>query len=346
MSLGQYRKLGTQTSEVMDATCAGIKMTVSFLQMTNRAKIAEPKVPVARKGGKSKNARPETIAQEAKLVVVTGMSGSGKGSVLKAFEDLGYYCVDNLPVDLIPKFSKLCITSSEISKAALVVDIREGRALKRLPGIFRQIRKTVPTTLLFLHSSEDALLRRFSETRRPHPLRGDLSLRETIAAERRALSGIREMADLVIDTSRFTVHDLRNYIFDRFSAKPDEHTLMISCTSFGYRYGVPTDTDLVFDVRFLPNPNYIPKLKPLTGKQTAVAEYIQSFPQTKEFIGRITDLLSFLIPHYVREGKSYLTIAFGCTGGHHRSVMMAQSIAKILAGRKFRTRIFHRDISK
>ena len=328
------------------ATCAGIKMTVSFLQMTNRRKIAKPTIPAARKCGKPKNATLATFTQEAKLVVVTGMSGSGKGSVLKAFEDMGYYCVDNLPVDLIRKFSELCNTSSEISKAALVVDIREGIALKRLLGILRQIRKTVPATLLFLHSNDDALLRRFSETRRPHPLRGDLSLRETIASERRTLREMRDMADLVIDTSRFTVHDLRNNIFDRFSTKPDEHSLMISCISFGYRYGVPTDTDLMFDVRFLPNPNYIPKLKLRTGKQTAVAEYIRSFPQTKEFIERITDLLSFLIPHYVREGKSYLTIAFGCTGGHHRSVMMAQSIAKILAGRKFRTRIFHRDISK
>ncbi|OFW09918.1 MAG: RNase adaptor protein RapZ [Acidobacteria bacterium RIFCSPLOWO2_12_FULL_59_11] len=286
--------------------------------------------------------------READLVIVTGMSGSGKGSVLKAFEDLGYYCVDNLPVDLIPKFAELYRSSPGTSRAALVVDIREGAALQRFPAIYRRLRQQmqVRTTLIFLLSSDEALLRRFSETRRPHPLGSNLPLRETIAAERKALQVIRNAANLVIDTSQFNVHDLRNLIFDHFSSAADQRTLLISCVSFGYRHGVPTDSDLVFDVRFLPNPNYIPKFQPLSGKHPAVAKYIRSFPQTEEFTKRISELLTYLIPHYSREGKNYLTISFGCTGGRHRSVMMAETIAKTLSGRGFRTKVLHRDVGK
>lgn len=274
------------------------------------------------------------------------MSGSGKGSVLKVFEDLGYYCVDNLPVDLIPKFAGLYRNSQGTSRAALVVDVREGEALKRLPGIYRRLRGTIRSTLIFLHASDAALLRRFSETRRPHPLGGDLPLRETIAAERKMLQAIRNVADLVIDSSRFNVHDLRNFVFDHFSNAPEQRSLLISCVSFGYRYGVPTDSDLVFDVRFLPNPNYVPKFQHLSGKHPAVAKYIRSFPQTEEFTKRISELLTYLIPHYSREGKSYLTIAFGCTGGRHRSVMMAETMARTLSGRGFRTKVLHRDVGK
>ena len=283
---------------------------------------------------------------EADLVIVTGMSGSGKGSVLKAFEDLGYYCVDNLPVDLIPKFAELYRNSREIAQAALVVDIREGEALRRFPSIYRQLRRKTSALLVFLEAGEEVLMRRFSETRRPHPLGSGLPLREGIEAEQKMLRPIRDLADLVIDTSRFNVHELRHFISDRFANTTDQRAMLICCVSFGYRYGLPADSDLVFDVRFLPNPNYIPKFQRLSGKNRPVAEFIRSFPQTQEFTRRTSDLLRYLIPHYIREGKSYLTIAFGCTGGRHRSVMIAESIAKKLAELGFRTKLIHRDMNK
>ncbi len=282
--------------------------------------------------------------RNASIVVVTGTSGSGKGTVLKAFEDLGYFCVDNLPVDLIPKFAELCRTSGEIARAALVVDIREGEALRRFPAIYRQFRDQVPAILIFLQANDEVLIRRFSETRRPHPLGGGLPLRQGIAEERKLLGPIRKLADLVIDTGKFNVHELKQFVSERFHSPADERTMLISCVSFGYRHGVPPDSDLVFDVRFLPNPNYIPKFHRLSGKPPAVARYIRSFAQTQEFLRRITDLLAYLIPHYIREGKSYLTISFGCTGGRHRSVMMAETISKDLAKRGFLTKVSHRDI--
>jgi len=304
------------------------------------------KPPPLPKASRSKSPHDDSLhLRDAALVIVTGMSGSGKGSVLKAFEDLGYYCVDNLPVALIPKFAELTRDSQEITRAALVVDIREGESLRRFPSLFRRYRQQMRASLLFLEATDESLLRRFSETRRPHPLRSELPLREEITAERALLRPIRNLADMVIDTSRFNVHDLRSHISDRFGKAADKRSLLISCVSFGYRNGVPDDSDLVFDVRFLPNPNYIPKLQPLSGKHATVAKYIFSFPQTVEFTRRVSDLLAYLIPHYVREGKSYLTIAFGCTGGRHRSVAMAQTIADSLARRGFRTKILHRDIS-
>ena len=298
----------------------------------------KPSVPAAEGG--------EARLRESDLVVLTGMSGSGKGSVLKAFEDLGYYCVDNLPVDLIPKFADLRRNRPEIRRAALVVDIREGAGLKRFPRIYDRFRREMGALLIFLEASDDALGRRFSETRRPHPLLKGRSLREGIAAERKLLLPIREMADMVLDTSRFNVHDLRRHIIEQFSGTAADRSLVISCTSFGYRHGVPAESDLVFDVRFLPNPNYIPRFQHLTGKKPAVANYIRSFPQTEEFRRRILELLRYLIPHYVREGKSYLTISFGCTGGHHRSVYMAETIAKELAETGFQTKVTHRDVAK
>ena len=283
---------------------------------------------------------------ESDVVIITGMSGSGKASVLRAFEDLGFYCVDNLPVDLIPKFAELVRNSQDIARAALVVDIREGEALERFPAIFRELREQVPALLIFLHARDSVLLRRFSETRRPHPLGGDRPLRQGIAEERKKLGKIRNLADLAIDTSRFNVHELRSFISEHFRHADAHRSMLISAVSFGYRYGIPPDSDLVFDVRFLPNPNYIPEFHDLTGLDPSVARYIRSFPQTREFNQHISKLLAYLIPHYVREGKSYLTIAFGCTGGRHRSVMIAETIAKNLAQKGFRTKTFHRDIAK
>src|SRR5882762_9762057 len=284
--------------------------------------------------------------QQAELVVITGMSGSGKGSVIRALEDLGYYSVDNLPIELIPKFAELTRDSATVRCAALVVDVREGESLKAFPALFAKIRRSIPTKLLFLEADDAALVRRFSETRRPHPLGTDRSVQRSIQSERKQLAPIRALADFIIDTSKFNVHDLREIIVEKFRGEREESKIVVYVTSFGYRHGVPADSDLVFDVRFLPNPNYIPAFKKLTGRNPKVASYIRSFPQTTEFIERISDLLIYLMPHYSREGKSYLTVAFGCTGGHHRSVMIAEQIHKSLSRAGYRAKINHRDLVK
>ncbi len=233
---------------------------------------------------KSGRSRPHVRANH--LVMITGMSGSGKASVLMAFEDLGYYCADNLPIDLIPRFVELAKQSPEIEKAALVTDIREGEQLKKL---------------------------------------------------------IRALADIVVDTGKFNVHELRAHVNEKFTAERTDRTILISLVSFGYKAGVPTEVDLLFDVRFLPNPHFVPAFRNLTGRHPGVAKYIRSFPQTREFIDRISDLLIYLIPHYVREGKSYLTIGFGCTGGKHRSVMISEEVKKRLALAGYKAKVVHRD---
>jgi UPF0042 nucleotide-binding protein len=277
-------------------------------------------------------------------VIITGLSGSGKGSILRTLEDLGYYCVDNLPIPLIPTFVDLVGKGSEeVERVALSVDIRERRALKEFPAFYQRLRRQLPATLVFVEANEEALLRRFSETRRPHPLGADRPVRDTIRRERRLLKPIRAAADLVIDTSSFSPHELRRLITDRFSRTDRRRPLLISLVSFGYHYGLPPDADLVFDVRFLPNPNFVAALKPLTGKDARVARYVLSFPQARQFIQRIVRLLSYLIPHYRREDKSYLTIAFGCTGGRHRSVAIARAVAQQLRGSEYRIKIRHRD---
>ena len=291
--------------------------------------------------------KPAKIAgQKAELVVITGLSGSGKGSVLKALEDLGFYSVDNLPVELIPKFAELTRDNPSIQAAALVVDVREGGGLKEFPKVYASIRQSVNARLVFLEADDGAIVRRFSETRRPHPLGTGKSVTRSIRAERSQLAPIRAMADLIINTSKFTVHELRELIGERFRGRRDESDIMIYVVSFGFRNGVPPDSDLVFDVRFLPNPNYIPRFKNLTGKDAGVARYIRSFPQTVEFMERISGLLIYLLPHYIREGKSYLTISFGCTGGQHRSVMIAEEIRKSLGEAGFQAKVYHRDIVK
>ncbi len=283
-------------------------------------------------------------AKAPELVIITGVSGSGKGTVLKSLEDLGYYAVDNLPLDLIPKFAELVHDSKR--RAALVVDIREGEALRRFPAVFRRIGRGIRTRLLFLEADDATLMRRYSETRRPHPLGTGLSVAKSIEFERNQLAPIRKLAQHNINTSKLNVHELRDLIVDEFGGDSVETKIRIDVTSFGYRYGVPADSDLVFDVRFLPNPNYIPEFKKHTGKHPKVARYIRSFPQTREFIDRISDLLIYLIPHYIGEGKSYLTIAFGCTGGHHRSVMIASEIRKRLAAAGYKAKETHRDVRK
>jgi len=302
----------------------------------------------SRNSGKAQVAQPNSAKPaplKPELVVITGLSGSGKASVLKALEDLGFYSVDNLPVDLIPKFTGLISENPAVRSAAIVVDIREGEGLKRFPEVLAGIRRLVNVKLIFLEADDETLMRRFSETRRPHPLGTEQSVTESVALERRRLAPIRAAADLIVNTSKFTVHDLREFIGERFRGARDQSNIMIYVTSFGYRYGVPADSDLVFDVRFLPNPNYIPRFKNLTGKNPGVAKYIRSFPQTVEFISRISDLLIYLLPHYISEGKSYLTIGFGCTGGQHRSVMIADEIRGRLAAAGFKAKVNHRDMA-
>jgi UPF0042 nucleotide-binding protein len=284
--------------------------------------------------------------RDGELVIITGMSGSGKASVLKAFEDLGYYCVDNLPVGLIPRFAELAGQSSEIERTALVVDVREGRQLEELPAIVKSVRRMIATRVIFLEASDSVILRRYSETRRPHPLGTHTSVKASLAAERRHLKPIRALSDLVIDTSKFNVHELRAHITNLFQKKGDGKNILVSCVSFGFKHGVPDDADLIFDVRFLPNPHFVPEFRRLTGRHPKVAKYIRSFPQTAEFIQRISDLLVYLLPHYVHEGKSYLTIAFGCTGGQHRSVMIAEQVAKHLKKADYRLKVVHRDSPK
>jgi RNase adapter protein RapZ len=310
--------------------------------------MALPKRKARVRAGTKKAARKTAPAsgRPRELVIITGMSGSGKASVLKAFEDLGYYCVDNLPVELIPRFAELVGQSSEINRTALVVDVREGTQLDALPAIVKSVKRLLPTKVIFLEAAESILLRRFSETRRPHPLGTDSTVKASLIAERRHLRSIRAIADLVIDTSKFNVHELRAHITGRFRKQESDKNILVSCVSFGFKHRVPDDADLLFDVRFLPNPHFVPEFRPLTGRDPKVARYIRSFPQTKEFIRRISDLLIYLLPHYIREGKSYLTIAFGCTGGQHRSVMIAEEVGKRLRKAKYRVKVEHRDSPK
>ncbi len=294
----------------------------------------------------NKKSAKKTGSKDANLVIITGLSGSGKGTVLKCLEDLGYYAVDNLPLELIEKFAELTGESANTRQAALVVDIREGSGLDRFPSIYKRIQRRVPTQLVFLEAEDATLVRRYSETRRPHPLGTERSLARSVRSERERLAPIRELADHIINTSKFNVHELRELVEQTFRGQRDQSRIRIYVTSFGYRHGVPSDSDLVFDVRFLPNPNYIPEFKHLTGSHPRVARYVRSFPQTVEFIERISDLLTYLLPHYVDEGKSYLTIAFGCTGGHHRSVMMAEEVCKLLRRSGYKVKVTHRDTVK
>ena len=280
------------------------------------------------------------------LVIITGMSGSGKASALKSFEDLGFYCVDNLPVELIPRIAELAVQSAEIQRTALVVDVREGSKLDRLPGILKSVKRLIPTKVVYLEASDASLLRRFSETRRPHPLGTDAPVQAALREERRHLKPIRAIADLVIDTSKFNVHELRAHVTEQFRQQASDKNILVSCVSFGFRHGVPEDADLVFDVRFLPNPHFVPEFRPLSGRDARVAKYIRSFPQSREFIKRISELLIYLLPHYISEGKSYLTISFGCTGGQHRSVMIAEDVSKALRKAGYRVKVVHRDSPK
>jgi UPF0042 nucleotide-binding protein len=299
----------------------------------------------AKKGKKTKLAVP-VPDYRGELVILTGLSGSGKLSALKAFEDLGYYSVDNLPLELVPRFADLVRQSAEIERAALVVDVREGMRLDEFPSILKEVRKVLPTHVVFLEASEEALIRRFSETRRPHPMGRSETVVKSIRAERKRLEPIRNVADIVLDTTKFNVHELRARINSQFEREESDQSLVVSSNSFGFKNGVPTEADLVFDVRFLPNPHFVPEFRKLTGQDPKVGRYVRQFPQTKEFMDKATDMLKFLLPHYIKEGKSYLTVAFGCTGGQHRSVFIAEEMKKRLADEGYRVKTSHRDMPK
>jgi RNase adapter protein RapZ len=280
------------------------------------------------------------------LVILTGISGAGKASALKAFEDLGYQAVDNLPLELMQEFAGLVAKSKEIERAAIVVDVREGQALDRLPEIIKFVKRVLPTRVVFLDAQDQVLVRRYSETRRPHPLRRSESVSRSVAEERQMLDTVRNVADTLIDTSRFNVHELREEILKRFGRGDQSERLLVSCLSFGFKNGVPLDADLVFDVRFLPNPHFVPEFREKTGLDRKVVEFVKSFPQTGEFLDKVADMMRYLMPHYVKEGKSYLTIGFGCTGGQHRSVMMAEEIAKRLSKAGYVAKAVHRDMPR
>jgi UPF0042 nucleotide-binding protein len=282
--------------------------------------------------------------QAKELVIVTGISGSGKASALKAFEDLGFHCVDNLPLELLPDFAALVSKSDEVEKAAIVVDVREGTTLDRLPQILKFVKTLLHTRVVFLDAQDASLVQRYSETRRPHPLGRSETVWRSIVEERQLLDPIRNVADTLIDTSNFNVHELRALIQARFGDEDKVKRLLVSCLSFGFKNGVPLDADMVFDVRFLPNPHFVPEFRKKTGLDPKVAAYVRGFPQSKEFLSKVTKLMLYLLPHYVNEGKSYLTVAFGCTGGQHRSVMMAEEMSKRLAKAGYQVKALHRDI--
>jgi UPF0042 nucleotide-binding protein len=280
-------------------------------------------------------------------VILTGLSGAGKTQAIRALEDLGYFCVDNLPSALIPTMAELASRADTgLEKVAIVADVRESGFLRQFPRVFRRL-QTMPginPRLIFLEASPSTLVRRFSETRRPHPLAPDRSVAEGIKEERAKMNGIRAMADLILDTSNLTVHELRD-IFMRMSRDEGGRAAMVvNLVSFGYKHGVPMDADLVFDVRCLPNPHFVETLRPLTGRDRAVVRYMRRHTETRDFIDRLTTFLTFALPQYVQEGKSYLTVAIGCTGGRHRSVMLAEELKKTLTTVKGITvRVNHRD---
>jgi RNase adapter protein RapZ len=282
-----------------------------------------------------------------RVLVITGLSGSGKTHVSRALEDSGWFCVDNLPSALIPSFAELIRSSPALRRSALVVDIREPNFLRRFPEMFRRLkRRGLEASLLFLEADERVLVRRFSETRRPHPLAVNEPVIEGIREEKEALRPIRKMADFIVDTTQYTVHQLRDYIRERYDVRSEPGTLVVAVMSFGYKYGVPAEADLVFDVRFLPNPNFVPALRPLTGSDARVVRYLRRQKETVDFLRRLRGFLGYVIPRYVREGKTYLTIAIGCTGGRHRSVMMANALARSVKGRGRLVRVYHRDLGQ
>ena len=282
------------------------------------------------------------------FIVVTGMSGAGKSAAIRCLEDLGFFCIDNLPATLIPKVAELCAQSEKrIERVALVVDAREGRFLEGLFDILADLRRDGHLVrVVFLEASDEVLVRRFSESRRPHPLAPGGSAPEGIRAERALLPHLKAKADLVIDTSSFTVHEFRKLLAGSFLDLPAPSRTALSLVSFGYKHGLPVDADLVFDARCLPNPHFVEALQPLTGLAPQVGEYVLGFAQARGFLERIQEFLKFTLPLYVQEGKAYLTIAVGCTGGRHRSVVLAEELARLLREVGSEVSVRHRDLER
>lgn len=280
-----------------------------------------------------------------RLVVVTGLSGSGRSATLKAFEDMGFYCVDNLPLMLLSAFVEFAQRSEEAFQSAIGIDIREKGFPERFPALYGELKtQGCAIELLFLDASDQTIVRRFSETRRPHPLaRGTTPLLDGIRSERAALAEVKKLADRIIDTSDYTVHDLRQTIERHYAAGDAGRPMVITLLTFGYKFGVPYDLDLLFDLRFLPNPHFVPELRPYTGEDPRVREYIMSQPDSVEFLARLKGFIEYLLPRYRSEGKSYLTIGFGCTGGRHRSVAVSLMIAEWLRQNGYDVIIKHRD---
>jgi len=298
-------------------------------------------------GAKRGESAATRTAKGSPFIVLTGLSGSGKSQAIRALEDLGYFCVDNIPTTLIPTLAQLSLRGGDIDKVALVVDVREGNFLSSFPKIFKRLRAMprLNPVLIFLEASHAALVRRFSETRRPHPLAPGRSVTEGIRDERARMNVIRQMADEIVDTSDMTVHELRHF-FMGLSRERGRAKLVITLLSFGYKHGVPVDADLVFDVRCLPNPHFVPALRRRTGRDRAVASFMERNSSTRDFMNRLEEYLRYVVPHYIAEGKSYLTIAIGCTGGRHRSVMIAERVRRALSGLAgARVRVRHRDIA-
>lgn len=284
------------------------------------------------------------------IVIITGLSGSGMSSATNAFQDLGYFCVDNLPTTMLRPFARLVTTDDDekgIRRAALVIDIREGDFLADFEKQLAALRATgLKVTVLFFEASDDVLRHRFSETRRPHPAGGERGLPSSIGRERAAMAKIRSLADQIIDTSEHTVHTLRRFLLDRFTPDRKGAPMRVQVMSFGHKYGSPGDLELLFDVRHLPNPHFVPDLKRLSGHDSRVVKYLRSHEEVKETIARFTDLLTYLLPLYKREGKSYVTVGIGCTGGRHRSVMVANALTRALRRAGFDAHAAHRDVRK
>ena len=287
-----------------------------------------------------------TAPATKQIVVITGMSGSGKSTAIRALEDAGWFCIDNLPAPLLPKVTELSAPGGEDKKLAFVIDVREGRFLSEAPRIIDEARRAGhQVDVLFLDSSDESLIRRYSETRRKHPLAGRGGVNEGIARERAALKELREQAQHLLDTSGLSVHELRRQIQTRFGGET-QGQLAVTLMSFGFKYGVPSQADLVLDVRFLPNPYFIPELKAFTGKDPKVAQFVMNRPETTEFLDKTFDLLKFLLPKYQREGKAYLTVAIGCTGGKHRSVAVTAALGEKMKADWPAAHVFDRDIEK
>ena len=296
------------------------------------------------------NNPPKRGADTHRIVVVTGLSGAGKSTATKALEDLGFFCIDNLPVMLLPKLLELVShgTSDEVQRLAIVVDAREGRFLDSTPAALEEVRREGhQLEVVFFDCADDALMRRFSETRRRHPLSPEGSVQEGIALERGMLTQLRALADQIVDTTRMNVHELRDVITAKFGGPGQDDKLNLTLLSFGFRNGIPPASDLVFDVRFLPNPYFVEGLKPHPGTDPRVAAWVLERTQTQEFLARLESLLQFLIPQYRAEGKSYLTVSIGCTGGRHRSVALAEELGRRLTEKqRANVKITHRDVTK